>query len=242
MPPRSAEGHRATSTRPIPTATYTALAAAFYNLPLEIYQYLVNTIQYQPYYGEMKGPLAVLNPRRQRLGHRRSAGRHMSSKWESPRSMFWGQAVVDVPTVMTWLGVKTPASAYDVLAVAGLQPQFYAADETTALSTGNAATAPYLGFDHAWLQASVTPPEASTAQTVYLDPTWKFDDFQAGLPGLLDSSSPNYVPFATDGTAGSYNPVHQHDHRSEAGGLYRRGERNGRGVLRGAGPQLPGRQ
>ena len=40
--------------------TYTALAAAFYNLPIGIYQYLVNTIQYQPYQGEMKGPLAVL--------------------------------------------------------------------------------------------------------------------------------------------------------------------------------------
>ena len=42
------------------TATFRALAAAFYNLPIEIYQYLVNTIQYQPYNGAMKGPLAVL--------------------------------------------------------------------------------------------------------------------------------------------------------------------------------------
>ena len=43
-----------------PAGTYTALAAAFYNLPIGIYQYLVNTIQYQPYQGAMKGPLAVL--------------------------------------------------------------------------------------------------------------------------------------------------------------------------------------
>ena len=43
-----------------PTATYAALAAAFYNLPIAIYQYLVDTIQYQPYQGAMKGPLAVL--------------------------------------------------------------------------------------------------------------------------------------------------------------------------------------
>ena len=108
-----------------PGATYAALAAAFYNLPIEIYQYLVNTIQYQPYQGEMKGPLAVLET---------GAG----NDWDTDSLLAallqqtgiqattyaWGSVSQNAVTVENWLAVKTPAAAYDALAVAGLNPVF----------------------------------------------------------------------------------------------------------------------
>ena len=40
--------------------TIQQLARDLYYLPIEIYQYVVNTIDFQPYSGEMKGPLATL--------------------------------------------------------------------------------------------------------------------------------------------------------------------------------------
>jgi RHS repeat-associated protein len=187
-----------------PTATYQALAAAFYNLPIEIYQYLVNTIQYQPYQGERKGPLAVLQT-------------GTGNDWDTDALLYqlldetgistsnmnyaWGQVIQDPTTVMHWLAVKTPAAAYDALALAGLRPSFgYLSGTTfTTLPVSDASSAPYLEFDHAWLQVTNITPPGGSAETVNLDPTWKFENLQPGVPGILTA-----VPFYTDGRAGSY--------------------------------------
>jgi len=174
--------------------TVSGLAAALYYLPIEIYQYVVNTIAYQPYQGAMKGPLAVLQT---------GAGNDwdtdsllaglLADSGISTTQYVTGQVAENVQTTMNWLGVKTAASAYEVLYFAGLRPTFLDVNFNVITDLTQASSAVYLAFDHVWLQASVTVPDVGT-QTVKLDPTWKFDDFQPGLPDLL-----NTVPFNASG-------------------------------------------
>ncbi len=176
---------------------YAAVDAAFYDLPIEIYQYLVNTIQYQPYQGAMKGPLAVLQTSAGNDWDTDSLLANLFSAVGISTQYNSGRVVVDVPTVMNWLGVKTPAAAYDALTVGGMNPLFGAYSNGT-FSPSGATTASFLSFDHVWLEATVTSPGSST-ETAYVDPTWKFDNFQPGLSGMLAS-----VPFAASDQTGNY--------------------------------------
>ena len=165
-----------------PTNTYKAVAAAFYNLPIEIYQYLLNTIKYQPYQGAMKGPLAVLQT---------GAG----NEWDTDSLLvqLYAQAGVtglqyvtttvteSVGTLELWLGVTAANAVGNVLADGGFNP--------VGQATGGNITS--FQFVHTWLEkTNVTIPGVTGTQTIYLDPTWKFRDFQAGVSGLLTA-----VPF-----------------------------------------------
>ena len=179
-----------------PTATYKALAGAFYNLPIAIYQYLVNNIQYQAYSGAMKGPLAVLETKAGNDWDTDSLLAALLQQTGMTTQYASAQVLVDIPTVMKWLAVRTPAAAYDALDQAGLVPSFCQIQNGNAVSA-TLSQATYIAFNHAWLQATVTPPGATSPQTVYLDPTWKFKDLQAGIPNILTA-----VPFNTTGTGG----------------------------------------
>jgi uncharacterized delta-60 repeat protein/RHS repeat-associated protein len=200
------------------TATFQALAAAFYNLPLEIYQYLVNTIQYQPYEGAMKGPLAVLQT---------SAG----NDWDTDSLLaavlgqvstqavlagnsaisvqyVYGQVVENLTNTENRLAVKTAAAAYDALSLAGLIPTLEDGSDNPLNPTTQLSSAVNVAFNHAWLSVAIAPPGSSTPATYLLDPSWKLLNIQSGLTGFLNSSSPNYVPFATDDSSGFYlNPT-----------------------------------
>jgi RHS repeat-associated protein len=182
-----------------PTATYQELAGAFYNLPIEIYEYLVNTIEYRPYQGAMKGPLAVLQSGEGNDWDTDSLLAGLFQQTGISTLYTWGRVVENLQVTMNRLGVKTVAAAYDALYLAGLNPKLtdanlYYLDPITQL-----ASAVCVEFDHVWLQASVTPPGSSGPQTVYLDPSWKLKDLHPGLPGVLDAA-----PFVTDGSACSY--------------------------------------
>ena len=55
---------------PEKATTIADLAAALYYLPIEMYEYVVNTIEFQPYQGAMKGAIGhPANQGRQRLGY-----------------------------------------------------------------------------------------------------------------------------------------------------------------------------
>ena len=187
-----------------PTATYQAFAAAFYNLPIEIYQYLVNTIQYQAYQGAMKGPLAVLETKAGNDWDTDSLLAALLQPTGIQTQYAWGEVVVDTATVENWLGVQTKAAAYDALKLAGLNPYFGSFDannnfQHVTTNSGDTPNSPYLMFDHAWLEAAVTPPGASGTGIANLDPTWKFREFQPGVANMLSD-----VQFVTADTAGSY--------------------------------------
>ncbi|HEV2969531.1 MAG TPA: autotransporter-associated beta strand repeat-containing protein [Pirellulales bacterium] len=148
---------------------YQDLAGAFYKLPIEIYQYLVNTIQYQPYRGAMKGPLAVLET---------GAGNDwdtdsllvqlMAAAGASGLQYATSQVTDPIGAVENWLGVQTSSAVYNVLNLAGLNPT---------------VSSSYATFDHTWLEGTIG------AHPVVLDPTWKQFDYQAGLPDMLNSAA-----------------------------------------------------
>ena len=96
------------------------------------------------------------------------------------------QIIEPLATVENWLGVQSSLAVNSALYQAGLRPTMISS-VTTNPPTVVAASSPtvqYAQFDHTWLQGTIA------GQAVYLDPTWKFRDFQPGIPGI-----PTAVPF-----------------------------------------------
>ena len=190
-----------------PTTTFTALANAFYDLPIEVYQYLVNTIQYQPYYGAMKGPLAVLQTGTGNdwdtdsllAGVLEAISTQAQAVGNSTISVTYESGLVSEPIATTEdrLAVQTPSSAYDALYLSGLCPYLEDA-EGSYVDNSQVSVAPYIAFNHTWLSVGITSPESSTATNYLLDPSWKLLNIQTGVAGLLDS-----VPFATNDSGSS---------------------------------------
>ena len=200
-----------------PLATYQAIAAAFYNLPMAIYQYLLNTIKFQPYQGSMKGPLAVVQTGMgndwdtdtllvqlfSAAGISTSALSYATTVPPSHTTDYFG-IVVNIQTAMQLVGVKTPAALYQALWDATLIPWLF--DSSGNLVTQAAAkTAPLsvatVRFQHAWVQWTVG------GQTYCLDPTWKLRDLQTGVAGLLSLRSfdeTTYLAQPQKGTAAEF--------------------------------------
>jgi len=182
-----------------PTATYTGLATAFYDLPLEIYQYVVDTIQYQPYAGEMKGPLAVLETGE---GNDWDTAALLATIYQqvphiSNITYYTGTIKVPMQQAENYVGATNPDAAYNILKDAGQNPQWIMQNGQWDLE-----------FTHAWLQVQVATPGG--AVTVPLDPSWKFRDFRAGIPGrpnmlsLVPFNSGNYLSQVRDESAAEY--------------------------------------
>jgi len=183
---------------PEKATTAAELAAALYKLPVEMYEYLVNTIEFQPYQGAMKGPVTVIET---------GAG----NDWDTVRllkEMFAasgisstdyaaGRVVETVASAEDLVGVKNVYAVKNVLDNAGLRPIVLDASLAPLADPQTwAASAAFVSFDHTWLQTSLSVPGAGV-QTVKLDPSRKFRDFQPGMGDMLTD-----VPFNGDGTDG----------------------------------------
>ena len=171
-----------------PSATYTALAYAFYDMPIEIYEYVVNTIEYQPYQGAMKGALAVLET---------GAG----NEWDtdlllmqlfaaagvstSGLQYYSAEVVETLSNAENMLGVKTALGAIDILYYAGLRPIMLDSSLTAVTDPDSCS---YMEFDRVWLEGTLS------SQSVVLDPARKFYDYQDGISDIITN-----VSFDSDG-------------------------------------------
>ena len=174
-----------------PTATYKALAAAFYNLPLGVYQYLVNTIQYQPYAGAMKGPLAVLQS---------GAGNDWDTDW------LLAKVLNQVSLRMTSGGITTSYASGEIEPPLQETESYVGATDLTAAETilrtagqGPVTANGAIEFNHTWLDVTITTPGGTVNGA--LDPSWKLRDYQAGtasLPAGTDLLA-SLVPFDSAG-------------------------------------------
>ncbi|MCE5268857.1 MAG: autotransporter-associated beta strand repeat-containing protein [Planctomycetaceae bacterium] len=174
---------------PEAATTIADLAASLYHLPIAMYQYVTNTIEFQPYTGAMKGALAVLQTGG---GNDWDTDSLLAELFQDAGvstqhiSRISGRVTVSDQTAEDYLGVTNASAAVAVLDAAGLEP-------TTGTGT--------ITFDHAWLQVTF----GST--TVKLDPAWKFCDFQPGMGDMLASQSfdlDDYLSTVTKETAGEY--------------------------------------
>jgi len=157
--------------------TVADLAAALHYMPLGIYEYVLNTYDYTPYYGLMKGTDGVL-------------ATQAGNDWELAHLLaeLFGEAGIatryvsgtvraDVEDVKNWLGVTEASAASRILR---------AAEEFGSSSSA------YL-FRHTWLEARLTVP-GGQQEWVGFDPSWKLRDYQAGVPDIV-----TLVPFDEDG-------------------------------------------
>jgi RHS repeat-associated protein len=177
-----------------PTNTYKAVAAAFYNLPIEIYQYVVNSIKFQVYQGAMKGPLAVLQTGAGNdwdtdsllvqlfsAGGIDTSGLQYACFGTSPSTS--SGIVENIHAAMQLVGVKTATALYHVLWDNALIATLLDANGNSLDPVAQESLAAKVRFQHVWLQWTLG------TQTYQLDPAWKVRDFQTGVADMLSSRS-----------------------------------------------------
>ena len=155
------------------------VAAALYYKPEKIYEYVLNGFRYEPYAGEMKGPLATLETGRGNAWDQDALLAGLLSEAGVWARFVSSQVEAGAGQVEDWLGTKTPDAAASVLANAELH----------AISVFNGGQVTAIRFDHAWVEAFL-PNTSGGHEWRGMDPAWKFRDFQAGVPDLI-----TLVPF-----------------------------------------------
>ena len=173
--------------RPEAATSIADLAARLYYLPLEMLEYVTNTIVFQPYTGAMKGPLATLQTR---AGNDWDTNSLLASLFAaagiSTRYVAGAVEVTD-GQLKDFVGARDVAAAGTILAKAGLGYDQY-----------------WNHFKHTWLEALVTMPAIGRQAWVPIDASWKLRDFRPGLPDILTK-----VPFGPQEAEYLANPVSQ---------------------------------
>jgi len=171
------------------------LADRLYNLPLKMYEYVLNTIQFEPYSGSMKGAEAVFRTGR---GNAWDTSALLADLLDQAGiEVRYVHGVVELPVdsqspggrgVESWLGVATPGAAVRVLKGAYLDAvKVEVGDNTVAVQ-----------FDHLWPEANVQVPGVGT-QWVALDASIKFRDCRESVRNMLGE-----VTYDTSAVTGDY--------------------------------------
>ena len=173
--------------RPEVATSIADLAARLYYLPLEILEYVTNTVVFQPYSGAMKGPLATLQTK---AGNDWDTNSLLASLYAAagiPTRYVAGVVEVTEGQLKDFVGARDASAAGTILARAGLAYDQY-----------------WNRFKHTWLEALVTAPATGQQAWVPIDASWKLRDFQPGLPDILTK-----VPFSPQEADYLTNPVWQ---------------------------------
>lgn len=160
------------------------LAASLHYLPIQIFEYVVNNFEFEPYDGAMKGAQAVLETKAGNDWDQSLLLAELFNTAGVTTRYVTGQVDVPVQEVMDWLGVTDSGGAGRVLASAGLN---------SILLVDNQNTVVNVRFDHAWLEAQLVVPGEGT-QWIAMDPSWKFKEFQPGFSDIF-----TLVPFDESG-------------------------------------------
>ncbi|MBI1187738.1 MAG: hypothetical protein GC206_10505 [Alphaproteobacteria bacterium] len=156
-----------------PEATIADVAAALGHRPLDLAEWVVNTIAYEPSSGLMKGARATLEARQGNAWDQAGLLIELFRASGMTARFVVGRVTAAVSEVEDWLGVVNAAGAAGVLGAAGLHPEV-----NSLLAT----------FDHAWVEVQI--PLGGTPTWVPFDPSWKFRDRQPGIAGIVQA-----VPF-----------------------------------------------
>jgi autotransporter-associated beta strand protein/YD repeat-containing protein len=173
--------------RPEVATSIADLAARLYYLPLEMLEYVTNTVVFQPYSGAMKGPLATLQTK---AGNDWDTNSLLASLYATagiPTRYVAGVVEVTESQLKDFVGARDGSAAGAILARAGLAYDQY-----------------WNRFKHTWLEALVTVPATGQQAWVPIDASWKLRDFQPGVPGILTK-----VPFSPQEADYLTNPVWQ---------------------------------
>jgi RHS repeat-associated protein len=173
--------------RPEVATSIADLAARLYYLPLEMLEYVTNTVVFQPYSGAMKGPLATLQTK---AGNDWDTNSLLASLYAAagiPTRYVAGAVEVTESQLKDFVGARDGLAAATILAKAGLAyDQFWNR------------------FKHTWLEALVTVPATGRQAWVPIDASWKLRDYRPGLPDMLTK-----VPFSPQEADYLTNPAWQ---------------------------------
>ena len=168
-----------------------------------MYEYVLNTIEYQPYAGAMKGPLAVLQTKQGNDWDTATLLKELFSHAGINVNYANARIIENRDAVLRWLGVSNAKGAYDVLYWAGLGPGLYkkTGDVYDGLDADTeAAETEYIVFYHTWLHRNA----GGGLPEMHLDPSWRYRDFQPGVPGVATAK-----PFDDDLQADYFSMVRQ---------------------------------
>jgi RHS repeat-associated protein len=171
--------------RPEVATSIADLAARLYYLPLEMLEYVTNTVVFEPYVGAMKGPLATLQTK---AGNDWDTNSLLASLYAAagiPTRYVAGAIEVTESQLKDFVGARDGFAAATILAKAGLGYDQY-----------------WNRFKHTWLEALVTVPATGRQAWVPIDASWKLRDFRPGLPDMLTK-----VPFNPQEADYLTNPV-----------------------------------
>ncbi|MCX7430028.1 MAG: hypothetical protein NTY17_03315 [Planctomycetia bacterium] len=173
--------------RPEVATSIADLAARLYYLPLEMLDYVTNTVVFQPYVGAMKGPLATLQTK---AGNDWDTNSLLASLYAAAGiSTRYVAGVVEVTEsqLKDFVGARDGLAAATILAEAGLAYDQY-----------------WNRFKHTWLEALVTVPATGRQAWVPIDASWKLRDYRPGVPDMLTK-----VPFSPQEADYLTNPAWQ---------------------------------
>ena len=173
--------------------TIAEVAAALRYMPIAIYEWVYNHIEFEAYTGFMKGPEATLATR---------AG----NSWDQAALLveLFKQAPAGLTSPITdgrlglvrmklnlseaealgWLGVTTREAAARVLAEAGVNAQLF--------NTGIGQRVVFENATHALVRVDFAGLGGG-AEPLLLDPAFKVRDYQPGIPLLRDDASLEYI-------------------------------------------------
>ena len=173
--------------RPEVATSIADLAARLYYLPLEMLEYVTNTVVFQPYSGAMKGPLATLQTK---AGNDWDTNSLLASLYAAagiPTRYVAGAVEVTESQLKDFVGARDASAAGTILARAGLAYDQY-----------------WNHFKHTWLEALVTVPATGQQGWVPIDASWKLRDIRPGVPDMLTK-----VPFSPQEADYLTNPAWQ---------------------------------
>ncbi|NJD55631.1 MAG: transglutaminase, partial [Nitrospirae bacterium] len=122
-----------------------AKAQELENKPVKIYEWVRNTIEYEPYYGSLKGAQQTLDELAGNDLDQASLLLALLRAANIPARYVYGTIELPIDRLMNWIGVKDSMTAARILATNGIPG--------TLLTEGGQVK--YAQFEHAWVEAYV---------------------------------------------------------------------------------------
>lgn len=163
------------------TAEIAVKVADLGSSPVAIYEFVRNTVAFQPYLGSRKGSAATLTQLRGNDTDQASLLIALLRSAGIPSRYVRGTIEIDANQAKSWLGVDDAGTAADLLATAGMSP--------TAIVSGGQVVS--IRFTHLWVEAFVpysnyrgVPNDAHGKVWVPLDPSFKGSIIRPGTDPL----------------------------------------------------------
>jgi transglutaminase-like putative cysteine protease len=159
------------------------LAASLDQSPLEIYQYVHDRIDFEPYLGSRKGSQETLNQGAGNDYDQCSLLIALLRASEIPARYVRGTVEIPVAKALNWLGVDDAATAGSILTTVGMQG--------VSIVEGSDIVA--IRFEHVWVEAFIPyanyrgiPVDGTGRMWVPMDPSIKSYSYQPGMDVLTE--------------------------------------------------------